>query len=256
MAGPTGRARCSYNGLGRYEDALAARRARPASTRTSSGSRTWALPELDRGGRSRAASPSAAAAALRRLSEIDAAPSGTDWALGIEARSRALLSEGEAAERLYREAIERLGRTRVRVELARAHLLYGEWLRRERRRVDAREQLRTAHEMFTAMGVEALRRARRARAAGHRRDRPQAHGRDAPTSSPPRRRRSPGSPATACRTRRSAPRLFISPRTVEYHLHKVFAKLGISSRTALGEAMADGRLTALSVRDRSRRSER
>ena len=99
----------------------------------------------------------------------------TEWALGIEARVRALLSEGEAAERLYRESIERLGRTRVRIELARAHLLYGEWLRRERRRVDAREQLRTAHDMFDAMGVEAFAERARARAARHRRDRPQTH---------------------------------------------------------------------------------
>ena len=96
-----------------------------------------------------------AADACRRLAEMTSA-SGTDWALGVEARSRALMSEGEAAERLYREAIERLGRTRVRVELARAHLLYGEWLRRERRRTDARAQLRIAHDMFDAMGMEAF----------------------------------------------------------------------------------------------------
>jgi len=93
--------------------------------------------------------------ALEWLSErANATP--TDWALGVHARARALVSEAEGAERLYREAIERLGRTRVRVELARTHLVYGEWLRRENRRVDARRQLRTAHEMFAAMGAEAF----------------------------------------------------------------------------------------------------
>ena len=96
-----------------------------------------------------------AADAIDRLSKTTSA-SGTDWALGVEARSRALLSEGDAAERLYREAIERLSRTRVRLELARAHLLYGEWLRRAGRRVDARAHLRTAHEMLAAMGAEAF----------------------------------------------------------------------------------------------------
>ena len=96
-----------------------------------------------------------AADVLRRLAEITTT-SGTDWALGIEARSRALLNAGDAAERLYRESIERLGRTRIRADLARAHLLYGEWLRRERRRVDARAQLRIAHEMLDATGMDAF----------------------------------------------------------------------------------------------------
>jgi hypothetical protein len=99
--------------------------------------------------------PELAADPLDRLSEI-ARASGSDWALGIEAHSRALMSEGEAAERLYLEAIERLGRTRIRVELARSHLLYGEWLRRERWHLNAREQLRTAYELFTRMGAEAF----------------------------------------------------------------------------------------------------
>jgi hypothetical protein len=103
---------------------------------------------------------------------------GTDWGLGIEARCRALLSEGEAAERLYRESVERLARTRLRPDLARAHLLYGEWLRRERRRTEAREQLRTAHSMLKAMGVEAF--AERARASC----RPPA---SPPAGAPPRR---------------------------------------------------------------------
>ena len=142
-----------YNGLGRYEHALA------AAQRASDGMpdlflSVWALPELTeaaiRSGRARLA-----AAACERLAE-SAHVSGTDWGLGIAARSQALLTEGEAANRLYQEAIARLGRTRLRPELARTHLLYGEWLRRENRRVDARAQLRTAHELFAAIGMEAF----------------------------------------------------------------------------------------------------
>ena len=103
----------------------------------------------------RSGKPELAVDALGRLSQTTAA-SGTDWALGIEARSRALVTDGEAAEALYRQAIEALERTRVRIELARAHLVYGEWLRRERRRFDAREQLRNAHKLFTEFGMEAF----------------------------------------------------------------------------------------------------
>ena len=112
----------------------------------------WGLVELVEAA-ARCGLPERATDAVRRLSESTSA-SGSDWALGVEARSRALLSEGETADRLYREAIERLGRTRMGAELARAHLVYGEWLRRENRRIDAREQLRAAHEMLTAMGME------------------------------------------------------------------------------------------------------
>ena len=182
-----------YNGLGRYEDALAAAQQageHPEELRFS----TWALVELIEAA-ARSGKAERAADALQRLSETTRA-SGTDWALGIEARSRALLSDGEAAERLYREAIERLGRTRVRVELARAHLLYGEWLRRERRRLDAREQLRTAHEMFTAMGIEAFaeRAARELLATGET-----ARKRTVETTRPAHR---PGGPDRAARPRR------------------------------------------------------
>jgi ATP/maltotriose-dependent transcriptional regulator MalT len=159
-----------------------------------------------------------------------------EWALGIEARVRALLSEGDAAETLYRESIEHLGRTRVRAELARSRLLYGEWLRRENRRVDAREQLRSAHEMLAGMGVEAF--ADRARrellATGERARKRTVETREDLTPQE-------AQIARLARDGLSNPeigaRLFISPRTVEYHLHKVFAKLGISSRNQLDDAL-------------------
>ncbi len=142
-----------YNGLGRYDDALAAARQATGYPQDLAFF-MWGLVELIEAA-ARTGQAELAADGLRRLSELTRA-SGTDWALGVEARCRALLSEGEAAEALYREAIERLERTRVRVELARDHLLYGEWLRRERRRLDAREQLRHAHDLFTEFGMEAF----------------------------------------------------------------------------------------------------
>ena len=164
-----------FNSLGRYSDALAV--SEQAGTDPHElGVSTWVPTELIEAA-VRAGEPERAAAPLRRLQEISRA-SGTDWALGVEARSRALVSEGEEAERLYREAIERLGRTRVRVALARAHLLYGEWLRRQGRRVEARAQLRTAHETLRRDGHGGIRRARAPRAGGHRRDGPQAQRRD------------------------------------------------------------------------------
>jgi ATP/maltotriose-dependent transcriptional regulator MalT len=160
----------------------------------------------------------------------------THWALGIEARVRAMLSDGETADTLYRESITRLGRTRVRVELARGHLLYGEWLRRERRRVDAREQLRTAHEMLTRMGIEAF--AERARrellATGETVRKRTVETRDELTAQEMQI-------ALLARDGLSNPeigtRLFISPRTVKYHLRKVFIKLDISSRAQLDHAL-------------------
>ena len=162
---------------------------------------------------------------------------GTDSALGVLARSRALLSEGAAADALYREAIERLGRTRLRPELARAHLLYGEWLRRENRRVDAREQLRTAHEMLVAIGMEAF--AERARkelqATGEKVRKRTVETRDDLTAQERQI-------ARLARDGLSNPeigaRLFLSPRTVEWHLHNVFGKLGIRSRRELADVLA------------------
>jgi hypothetical protein len=140
-----------YNGLGRYPDALAAAQQAGDDPHERLFS-MWAAVELIEGA-ARSGHREQAADALERLSEATRA-SGTDWALGVEACARALLSGGAGAERLYREAIDRLARTRIRMSLARAHLLFGEWLRRECRRIDAREQLRIAHEMFVAMGAE------------------------------------------------------------------------------------------------------
>ena len=178
----------------------------------------------------------AAARADDRLEEMTSA-CDTDWARGIRARSRALLSEGETAERLYRESIARLGRTRLRVDLARAHLLYGEWLRRERRRGDAREQLRTAHGMLEAIGMAgfAERARRELRSTGESaRKRSSAAGHE--------RANRPGALiARLARDGLSNPeigtRLFISAHTVQYHLRKVFAKLGITSRSQLDRVL-------------------
>ena len=178
--------------------------------------------------------PELAANALERLSEI-ARASGTEWALGIEARSRALLREGDAAERLYLQAIQRVAHT-VSASNSRAPIsLYGEWLRRERRRLEARAQLRTEHEMCTRMGLEAFaRRAEREPLATA--ERAQTQGRDA--------RRPDSAEAQIARLARGGlsnpeigTRLFISSRTVEHDLHKAFTTLGISSRNQLGRAV-------------------
>ena len=189
-----------YNGLGRHDVAREA--ARQAFERDQLGYGPFVVPELAEAA-SRTGDVALVRAALEWLSERTRV-TASEWALGIEARVRAFLSEGEAAEGLYRESIECLGRTRARVHLARAHLLYGEWLRRERRRVDAREQLRTAHDMLDAMGVEGFaERARRELLATGETARKRTSRRA--TSSRLRRRRSRGSPATGSRTRRSAP---------------------------------------------------
>ena len=195
----------------------------------------WSLVELIEAG-VRSGATDASSAALDRLSERTQA-SGTDWALGIEAGSRALLSEGQDAEPLYREAVERLERSRGVVHLARARLLYGEWLRRENRRVDAREQLRAAHEMFSGIGAEGF--AERARhellATGEtvRRRTDDARGVLTPQEA---------HIARLARDGLSNPeigaQLFISPRTVQYHLRKVFLKLEITSRNQLSRVPA------------------
>src|SRR5215218_6298839 len=222
------------NGLGRYDAALEG--ARRGSEDGDWGYDSASLPELVEAA-TRAGLPDVAAAALPRLEERMRA-AGTDWALGVLARSQALLSDGEEADGLYREAIERLGRTRVRAELARAHLLYGEWLRREGRRVDAREQLRTAHEQFGRMGAEAF--AERARreltATGETVRRLTVETRDVLTPQETQVARLAQQGQT---NQEIGAELFISARTVEYHLHKVFAKLGIRSRKELRAALPD-----------------
>jgi DNA-binding CsgD family transcriptional regulator/uncharacterized protein YuzE len=221
-----------YNGLGRHDAALDA--ARQVFNRDHLGFGPFVIPELAEAA-SRTGEKALLEAALNWLAErTRVTPS--DWALGIEARVRALLSEGAAAESLYRESLERLGRTRVRVELARGHLLYGEWLRRENRRVDAREQLRTAHDMLSTMGVAAFaERARRElQATGET-----ARKRTAETSTALTAQEA--QIARLARDGLSNPeigtRLFISPRTVKYHLHKIFTKLDVTSRNQLDRVL-------------------
>jgi DNA-binding CsgD family transcriptional regulator len=225
-----------YNGLGRYEDALAA--AQQAGEHPQELWSTLVLPELIEAA-ARTGKTATAADALQRLSETTRA-SGTEWALGTEARSRALLTDGEAAESLYREAIGRLGHSRLRVALARALLLYGEWLRRQHRRLDAREQLRSAHELFTAFGMKAFadRAARELSATGER-----ARKRTNETTAQLTARETQiGRLAgDGLSNPEIAAQLFMSPRTVEYHLHKIFTKLEISSRNQLHGVLASHR---------------
>jgi DNA-binding CsgD family transcriptional regulator len=232
------------NGLGRYDAARDA--AREVFESDHLGFGPLVVPELAEAA-ARTGDVAAVRAALAWLSERTRA-TPTEWALGIEARIRALLSDGQAADSFYRESVERLGRTRVRAELARSHLLYGEWLRRQGRRMDAREQLRTAHRMLEEMGMEAFaERARRELAAT---------GETARTRTAPAARAGASAPLTAqeaqvarlARDGLSNPeigaRLFISPRTAQYHLSNVFTKLGISSRSQLDRVLPIGPDTA------------
>jgi DNA-binding CsgD family transcriptional regulator len=225
------------NGLGRYRHAMITAE-RASSHDWNLGVTNWAVIELIEAA-ARTGNTGTAADALGQLSEMTSA-AGTEWALGIEARSRALLSSGAAADSLYHEAVARLDHTRVRPDLARAHLLFGEWLRRERRRSEAREHLHTALEMLESMGIEAFadRARRELRATGE---------------TARRRADSPGNgqltahEAQIARLARDGmtnpeigARLFLSPRTVQYHLGNVFTKLGISSRSQLDRVLPEG----------------
>jgi DNA-binding CsgD family transcriptional regulator len=226
-----------HNGHGRYAQAVTAAQ-RASGFCGDLGTSSWALVELIEAA-ARSGMPEAAAVALLRLSRTTS-DSGTDWALGIQARSRALLNDGAEAEALFQESLARLARTRMRPDLARAHLLYGEWLRRERRRGEARERLRTAHSMLEDMGMDAFaERARRElQATGET-----AARRTAATLT--QLTKQEDQVARLARDGLSNPeigaRLFISPRTVQYHLSKVFTKLGISSRGELHRVLAGGR---------------
>jgi DNA-binding CsgD family transcriptional regulator len=221
------------NGLGLPRDAVAAAE-RAAEYHGDLGFFRWALVELVEGA-AHAGMTETAAGAYRRLTEMTG-PAGTDWALGLAARSRALLSNGAQAEDGYREAISRLDRPQIRVELARAHLLYGEWLRRENRRADARSQLRTAHEMLDTMGLAAFaERARRELAATGETVRARSVGTVTALTA---------QEAYIARLARDGrtnaeigAQLFLSVRTVEWHLRKIFIKLGIASRRELGTAL-------------------
>jgi DNA-binding CsgD family transcriptional regulator len=222
-----------YNSVARYREALTAAQ-RASEDPLELVFSMWGRVELIEAA-VRSGAPEQASDTLERLSQATDA-SGGDWALGVQAYARALLSDGEAADQLYREAIERLGRTSIHTSLARARLLYGEWLRRQQRRSDAREQLRRAHQMFTAMGAEGF--AERARrellATGET-----ARKRSAETTN-----RLTAQETQIAELAREAlsnaeigARLFISPRTVEYHLGHVFTKLGINSRIQLHQAL-------------------
>jgi DNA-binding CsgD family transcriptional regulator len=217
-----------HNALGHYDTALD--NAQRASAQDELHVSVWALPELVEAA-TRSGKPELAAGALERLRERTQV-ARTEWALGIEARSRALLSDDALAESLYREAIERLGHCRVALDLARAHLLYGEWLRRRGRRVDAREQLRTAHARFVEMGADAFaqRTCRELLATGETARKRTIETTDELT---PHEARIARMARDGASNQDIATQLFVSRKTVEYHLHKVFSKLGITARHEL-----------------------
>jgi len=224
-----------YNGLGQYAAAL--EHAQRASAQDELHVSVWSLPELVEAA-ARTGKPELAADALERLRKRTQA-AGTEWALGIEGRSRALLSDDALAEGLYREAIERLGHCRVALDLARARLLYGEWLRRRGRRVDAREQLRAAHATFVDMGAEAFaqRTSRELLATGETARKRTIETTDELT---PHEARIARMARDGASNQDIATQLFVSRKTVEYHLHKVFTKLGISNRQQLDRVLSAG----------------
>jgi DNA-binding CsgD family transcriptional regulator len=224
-----------YNGLARYDEAFLAAEGLLEEPHELSVA-PWGPVELIEAA-SRTGREAVATTALERLARSTSA-SGTDWACAIEARSRALLSHGGAAEKLYREAIERLTPTALRLDLARTHLLYGEWLRRERRPREAREQLRAADGLFTEFGMEGF--AQRARielrATG---ERARKRTVETVTDLTPQEAQISQLVAQGATNQEIAGQLFISPSTVEYHLRKVFSKLGIKSRIQLAHRVLE-----------------
>ena len=226
-----------YNGLGRYDDALAAAE-RAAADPRGLGPSIWVLAELIEAA-ARSGHPDRATGPVAVLAEL-ARAAGTDWALGSHARAAAMLAEGTTAERLYTQAIERLSRiqTRGSQTLARAHLVYGEWLRRQHRRVDARDQLRIAHALLADMGADAFaERARRElQATGETVRKRTAETLDELT---PQEAQVARLAADGQTNPEIGAQLFLSPRTVEWHLSKVFGKLGIGSRKELRSALSD-----------------
>ncbi len=227
------------NSLGRYEEALHAAR-ESAADPLELGPPKWALAELVEAA-ARSGDTAAAATALEQLSAMTEA-SGTEWALGVAASRRALLLDGDSAEEHYREAVDRLGRTRVHIELARAELLYGEWLRREGRRVDARAQLRSAHDRLAAIGVKAF--AERARrellATGETVRKRTVETADELT---PQEAHIARLAAQGLTNPEIGSSLYLSARTVEWHLRKIFAKLGVSTRRELPRALTEAEAT-------------
>ena len=224
------------NGLGRYEEALSA--AQQASDFPGDlGTSNWGMVELIEAG-ARSGAPEKVADAHRRLVEM-ANVTGTNWAIGVAERSSALLSEVEAAESSYREAIDRLKETRLRPEIGRAHLLYGEWLRRRASTCGcacaAAHRSRSVH-VDRHGGV---RRARTQGADGDGREGAQAHRRDARRSHRPRAANRPARPRWALERRDRRP-AHHQPAHVAYHLRKVFSKLGITSRSQLRRALPEG----------------
>ena len=223
------------NSVGGYATALEhGRRAFDRPTRLTLAGKLVLVEHIEAAART--GQPDAAAGALDRLSS-DVSGTDSDWGLGLLARSSALLRDDASAERLYHEAIDRLGRTRLRGELGRAHLVFGEWLRRANRRVDAREQLRAAHEIFVSIGAEAFaeRAAGELRATGETVRKRTDETRDELTPQELQIARLASDGQT---NPEIAAQLFLSPRTVEWHLRKVFAKLGIASRRELRSAPA------------------
>ena len=228
-----------YNGLGRYAEAMAAAKQAAANTFEPFFS-MWSLPELVEAAARSGDAPLAEDALVRLIETTE--PVDTDFARGVEARSRALLAEGPAAEALYRESVDCFGRTELRPELARSHLVYGEWLRREGRRVDARAQLRAAYDEFTRMGMEAFEeRARRELVATGEHVR--RRGFDTQDQLTPQELQIARLASEGLTNPEIGAQLFLSRRTVEWHLRKVYDKLEVHSRWELSQALSGAKLT-------------